>query len=62
MTFTEQEAARQILGLGERATLGEIKSRHKALVKRHHPGCRQRRRASSNADPARCRHLKLSGF
>lgn len=37
MTFAELEAARQVLGVGERATLGEIKARHKALVKRHHP-------------------------
>ena len=37
MTFAELKAARQVLGVGERATIGEIKARHKALVKRHHP-------------------------
>ena len=37
MTFAELETARQVLGVGERATIGEIKARHKALVKRHHP-------------------------
>jgi DnaJ-class molecular chaperone len=37
MTFADLQEARQILEVGERATLGEIKARHKALVKRHHP-------------------------
>ena len=37
MNFADLQEARQILGVGERATLGEIKARHKALVKHHHP-------------------------
>lgn len=37
MTYPDLHQALQILGLGERATLREIKNRHKALVKIHHP-------------------------
>ena len=37
MTYADLREAVQILGVGERATLGEIRSRHRALVKRHHP-------------------------
>lgn len=37
MTFAELQEAQRILGLSERATLAEIKARHRALVKRHHP-------------------------
>ena len=37
VTHQELLAARLTLGLGEEATLREIKERHRALVKRHHP-------------------------
>lgn len=37
MTFAELREACEIMGLGEKATLAEIKARHKALVKRYHP-------------------------
>jgi curved DNA-binding protein CbpA len=37
MTFADLQQALRVLGLGERATLKEIKARHRALVKRHHP-------------------------
>ena len=37
MTFVELQNALRILGLGERANLKEIKSRHRTLVKCHHP-------------------------
>lgn len=37
MTYTDLQEARRVLGLEERTTLKEIKTRHKALVKRHHP-------------------------
>lgn len=37
MTFVDLQEACRILGLGERATLQEIKARHKELVKRCHP-------------------------
>ncbi len=37
MTFSDLQLALACLGLGDRATLGEIKSRHRELVKRYHP-------------------------
>lgn len=37
MTYFELQQALRVLGLGERATLKEIKTRHRELVKRHHP-------------------------
>jgi DnaJ-class molecular chaperone len=37
MTFKELRGALKVFELGERATLREIKSRHRELVKRHHP-------------------------
>jgi len=35
--FNEIEEARKLLGLGEEATLKEIKKAYKALAHRHHP-------------------------
>lgn len=37
MTYNDLQEALRILGLGERASIKEIKARHRALVKRHHP-------------------------
>ncbi|OGU13547.1 MAG: molecular chaperone DnaJ [Geobacteraceae bacterium GWC2_53_11] len=37
MTYADLQEALRILGLGERASLKEIKARQRALVKRHHP-------------------------
>jgi DnaJ-class molecular chaperone len=37
MTYTDLQEALHIMGLGERATLKDIKARHKELVKRYHP-------------------------
>jgi len=37
MTYADLQEALRILGLGERATLKEIKTRQRALLKRHHP-------------------------
>jgi len=37
MTYIELQEALRVLGLGERATMREIKARHRELVKRHHP-------------------------
>jgi len=37
MTYSDLQEALRVLGLGERATLKEIKARHHELVKRHHP-------------------------
>lgn len=37
MSHAELVEALRVLGLGERATLREIRSRHRQLVKQHHP-------------------------
>ncbi len=37
MDYAELQAALKAFGLGERATLKEIKDRHRELVKRYHP-------------------------
>jgi DnaJ-class molecular chaperone len=37
MTYLELRQALEIFGLGEQATLAEIKQRHRELVKRYHP-------------------------
>lgn len=37
MTYTDLQEAIRILGLGQHATLREIKTRHRELVKRYHP-------------------------
>jgi len=37
MAFAELQASLVVFGLGERATLKEIKTRHRELVKRYHP-------------------------
>jgi DnaJ-like protein len=37
MTYAELQEGLRVFGLGERATLREIKARHRELVKRHHP-------------------------
>ena len=37
MTYPELKEALVVFGLGERATLEQIKARHRQLVKAHHP-------------------------
>ena len=37
MTYAELREAIRVLGVGERASMKEIKARHRELVKRHHP-------------------------
>ena len=37
MTYEEVQASRNVFGLGNRATLKEIKIRHRELVKQYHP-------------------------
>jgi len=37
MTYRELQEALALFGLGERATLKQIRSRHRALAKAHHP-------------------------
>jgi DnaJ-class molecular chaperone len=45
MTHDELKGALEVLGLPERATMREIRGRHRQLVKRHHPD------SVSNGDP-----------
>lgn len=45
MTYSDLQEALRVLGLGERTTLKEIKTRHRELVKRHHPD------AGATSDP-----------
>jgi curved DNA-binding protein CbpA len=54
MTFADLQTARDILELGERATLKEIKARHRALVKRHHPD------AGNAGDPETIRRINAA--
>lgn len=37
MTYADLQEAIRVLDVGDRATIREIKSRHRELVKRHHP-------------------------
>lgn len=37
MTYKKLKAALRVFGLGERATLDEIKARYRELAKRYHP-------------------------
>lgn len=37
MTFTELQISLQILGLENRVTMSQVKSRQRRLVKQHHP-------------------------
>ena len=50
MTFDELEQARQVFRLSERASLKEIKDRHRMLIKRYHPD-------SGGDDPERIRQV-----
>lgn len=37
MTYADLQEALRVMGLGEQTTLRAIKTRHRELVKRHHP-------------------------
>lgn len=37
MTYADLQKSLRVLGLGDRSSLREIKTRHRELVKRHHP-------------------------
>lgn len=54
MTYAELQEALRVLGLGERASMKEIKARHRALVKRHHPD------AGSTAEPEVIRQINAA--
>jgi len=51
MTYTDLQEAIRILGLGDRATLKEIKTKHRELVKRYHPD------TGSKSDPETIRKI-----
>jgi curved DNA-binding protein CbpA len=54
MTYADLQEALRTLGLGERASLKEIKARHRELVKRHHPD------TGNAADPERIRQINAA--
>jgi curved DNA-binding protein CbpA len=54
MTFAELQASLVAFGLGERATLKEIKTRHRELVKRYHPD------AGGTHDPEQIRKINAA--
>lgn len=54
MTFTDLQQALAVFGLAERATLREIRARHRELVKRFHPDHGEAR------DPERIRAINAA--
>lgn len=54
MTYADLQEALRILGLGERTTLRDIKTRHRELVKRHHPD------AGSMSEPDAIRQINAA--
>lgn len=54
MTYADLREALRILGLGERATLKEIKTRHREMVKQHHPD------TGSTCDPETIRKVNAA--
>lgn len=54
MTYQELTSALKVFDLGERATLKEIRDRHRELVKRHHPD------ADRSADPELIRKVNTA--
>ncbi|BCG49046.1 DnaJ-class molecular chaperone [Citrifermentans bremense] len=55
MTYADLQEALRVLGLGERASLTEIKARHRELVKRHHPDA-----GGSGGDPDMIRRVNAA--
>lgn len=55
MTYQDLQSALKLLGLGERASLAEIKTRYRQLVKKHHPDGRL-----DPGDPAMIRQLNAA--
>lgn len=54
MTYPELKAALEIFGITERATIEQIKQRHRELVKLHHPD------HNDAADPALIRKINVA--
>lgn len=54
MTYADLQEALRVLELGDRASLKEIKARHRELVKRYHPD------ADNRADPEPIRRINAA--
>lgn len=54
MRYAELREALRVFGLGERATLGDIRVRHRDLVKRYHPD------AGNGDEPDRIRKVNAA--
>ena len=54
MTYADLQVALRILGLGEHASLREIKAQHRELVKRYHPD------VSTGTDPEPIRRINAA--
>jgi len=54
MTYSDLQKALRIMNLGNRATLREIKTRHRDLVKRYHPD------TSNSDDPEKIRQVNAA--
>lgn len=54
MTYAELNAALSVLDLPQRATLDEIKKRHRQLVKQHHPD------TGSDSEPEAIRRINAA--
>ena len=54
MRFAELQQALAVFGLSGRATLADIRRRHRELVKRHHPD------AGGEGDPAKIREINAA--
>lgn len=54
MIYADLQEALQVLGLSERASLKEIKARHRVLVKLHHPD------SGNSSDPKMIRKVNAA--
>jgi DnaJ-class molecular chaperone len=54
MTYQELQDALAVFGLGERATLAQVKARHRELAKSHHPD------RGGGSDPAAMRRINAA--
>ncbi len=54
MTYSDLKQALAVFGLAERATIGEIKARHRELVRRYHPD------RGEDLDPERIRAINAA--
>ncbi|GFE61898.1 J domain-containing protein [Geobacter sp. AOG2] len=54
MTYVDLKTSLQLFGLGERASLKEIKARHRGLVKRYHPD------TGKDSDPEMIRNVNAA--